>query len=458
MSHLQLFSLSAVELRAGYAAGEFTPVEVVDALAARIAEREPAVNAFTTLALGAARDEAARAGEAYRRGEASPLAGVPVAVKDLIDTAGLRTTYGSAIFADHVPARDAPVVARVRAAGGVVIGKTLTHEFAWGITSDNPHQGPCRNPWDPDRVAGGSSGGSAAALACGDAPLALGSDTGGSIRIPAGFCGVVGLKPTYGRVTADGVFPLAPSLDHVGPLARTAADARLLLDVIADDPIARPPVALRGLKVGICPDLDAIGLAPAVQRARDGALAALAGLGAVVVEVGLPGGRDAYATFSPIQLAEALRVHREAGLFPARAADYGADVRARLGSADRVGLDEYLEATERRRRLAQDFAAAFREADVLLTPVSAGPPVRVGEDHAEHLGRRISFRELVMGHTVPQDLTGVPACTVPAGFDEGGRPVGMQVSGPWGEEHRVLTVAEALDDALAVPRIAPDGR
>lgn len=446
---------SALELRAGYLAREFTPAEVVEALAARVAERDPVVNAFTTLALDTACEEAARAGEAYARGDAGPLAGVPVAVKDLIDTAGLRTTYGSAIHADHVPAADADVVARVRAAGAVVIGKTTTHEFAWGITSDNPHQGPCRNPWDSSRVAGGSSGGSAAALACGDAPLALGSDTGGSIRIPAAFCGVVGLKPTFGRVSTAGVFALAPSLDHVGPLARTAADARLLLDVVALDPVARAPVSLHGLRVGVSADLEPVGLHPAVARARDAALAALGAMGARVVEVAIPGGLDAYAIFSPIQLAEALGVHRRAGLFPEHADRYGADVRARLEAAEGVGLAAYLEAGDRRRQLGEAFAAAFAHADVLLTPISAGPPVRVGEHQTEHLGRRIAFRELVMGSTVPQDLTGLPACAVPAGFDDDGLPIGVQVTGPWREEHRVLCVAEALDAVSSVPRIAP---
>jgi aspartyl-tRNA(Asn)/glutamyl-tRNA(Gln) amidotransferase subunit A len=266
---------------------------------------------------------------------------------------------------------------------------------------------------------------------------------------------VVGLKPTFGRVSTAGVFALAPSLDHVGPLARTAADARLLLDVLALDPVARPPVSLDGLRVAISADLEPVALAPAVARARDAALAALEAMGARVVEVAIPGGLDAYATFSPIQLAEALAVHRRAGLFPAQADRYGADVRARLEAAGDVGLDAYLEAVSRRRDLGEAFAAAFAATDVLLTPVSAGAPVRVGEHEAEHLGRRIAFRELVMGSTVPQDLTGLPACTVPAGFDDGGRPVGLQVTGPWREEHRVLCVAEALEAALPVPRIAP---
>jgi aspartyl-tRNA(Asn)/glutamyl-tRNA(Gln) amidotransferase subunit A len=195
-----------------------------------------------------------------------------------------------------------------------------------------------------------------------------------------------------------------------------------------------------------------------VRRALDAALAGLAGLGATVVDVAVPGGRAAYGTFSPIQLAEALHVHRRAGLFPARAAEYGADVRSRLEAAGRVGLGDYLDAQDARRGLAEAFAAAFREADVLLTAVSAGPPVRVGQDHADHLGARITFRELVMGCTVPQDLAGVPACALPAGRDDAGRPVGLQVTGPWREEHRVLAVAEALEGLLPRLGTAPGAR
>jgi aspartyl-tRNA(Asn)/glutamyl-tRNA(Gln) amidotransferase subunit A len=368
-----------------------------------------------------------------------------VAVKDIFDTAGLRTTYGSAIFADHVPGRDATVVRRVREAGGIVLGKTLTHEFAWGITSENPHYGPCRNPWALDRVPGGSSGGSAAALAYGGAPLALGSDTGGSIRIPAAFCGVFGLKPTYGRVSAAGVLPLAPSLDHIGPLARSPADLGLLLAVIqgvdpGDPATARQPAlepaAPERPRVAVCPDLHPVELDPGVRRAFDAALAALRDRGATVVEARMPAAAEGIAAFAPLQMAEALRVHRLAGVWSARAAEYGADVRHRLERAAEIGLDDYLAADEARRRLRAGFAALFERADVLLTPVAACPPARIGE--------RGGFRERVLPYTVPQDLAGLPACAVPAGSDDLGLPVGVQLTGPWWAERRVLAVAELL--------------
>jgi aspartyl-tRNA(Asn)/glutamyl-tRNA(Gln) amidotransferase subunit A len=226
--------LSAKQLLEGYRERRFSPVEVVDALAGRIEELDPGLGAFTTLCLERASDEARAVEQQYARGEpAGRLAGVPFGVKDLFDSEGVRTTYGSPMFADHVPTADAEAVRRARAAGAILIGKTQTHEFAWGITSVNFLMGSSRNPWNQQLMSGGSSGGSAVALAAELVPLALGSDTGGSIRVPSGFCGTVGLKPTYGRISSAGVFPLARSLDHPGPMARTP-DVALLFSAIAD--------------------------------------------------------------------------------------------------------------------------------------------------------------------------------------------------------------------------------
>src|SRR5262249_45154991 len=216
--------LSAGELLQGYRDRRFSPAEVVEALAARIEELDPSLGAFTTLCLERALDEARVAEQQYARGEpAGPLAGVPFGVKDLFDSAGVRTTYGSPMFADHGPAVDAEAVRRARAAGAIMIGKTQTHEFAWGITSVNLLMGSSRNPWSQRLMSGGSSGGSAVALAAELVPIALGSDTGGSIRVPSAFCGSVGLKPTYGRISAAGVFSLAPSLRHPRPMAPAPA-------------------------------------------------------------------------------------------------------------------------------------------------------------------------------------------------------------------------------------------
>jgi aspartyl-tRNA(Asn)/glutamyl-tRNA(Gln) amidotransferase subunit A len=454
--------LSAGQLLVAYRALELSPVEVVDELANRIAELDPFFGAFTTLCLERAREEARAAETAYRRGDTDrPLLGVPIAAKDLFDSAGVRTTYGSPMFGDHVPATDAAALRRAREAGAILVGKTQTHEFAWGITSVNLLLGTSRNPWSPDRMSGGSSGGSAVALATHLVPLALGSDTGGSIRVPSAFCGTVGLKPTYGRISAAGVFPLARSLDHPGPMARTPADAALLLAAIAgldpDDPATedRPlgdladelEAGLEGLRIGLCPDLHLVPLAPDVEQVFKDAVRAIGDLGAELVEVELPEAWLAHPTFVTIQRAEALFTHTGRGLYPARRDEYGNDVRGRLEAATGVELADYLAASADRQRLRAGFARLFREVDVLLTPVAAGSPLPIGEERLVHLGLELDFRELVMHYTVPQDLTGLPACSVRAGFDALGIPVGLQFTGPPWSEACVLRAAQALYSA-----------
>ncbi len=427
-----LADLSAVEMRARFLARELSPVEVLDATEARIAEREPELNAFITLTLDAARDQARAAERAYRDGTAEALAGIPVAVKDLFDTAGVRTTYGSVIFDDHVPDQDADAVRILKQAGAMIVGKTLTHEFAWGITSANPHFGPCRNPHDTERVPGGSSGGSAAALAAGMCALALGSDTGGSIRIPAAFCGVSGLKPTYGRISMRGVFPLAPSLDHAGPMARTPADVRLLYDALTQQRAEVQPAT----RIALCPDLHLHAPDPGIQRAFDAAVAAL---DADLVELNFPGAERIHPAFQRIQAAEARHSHRS--LFPAHADRYGADVKMRLERARDVSLDDYVTATAARAAVHSTFAALFEHADMLLTPIAATAPAPIAQQPPD-------FRERVLTYTVPQDMAGLPAVAVPAGVDDDGLPVGVQLTGPAGGEHRVLAAAEALYAAL----------
>lgn len=460
----ELVALSARELVEGYRARRFSPVEVVEALATRINELDPSLGAFTTLCLDRALEEARVVERRYAGGEPTgPLGGVPFGVKDLFDTEGVRTTYGSPMFADHVPARDAEAVRRGRAAGAILIGKTQTHEFAWGITSVNVLMGSSRNPWNQRLMSGGSSGGSAVALAARFVPLALGSDTGGSIRVPSAFCGTVGLKPTYGRVSTAGVFPLARSLDHPGPMARTPGDAALLLEAVAGPDAADPatePVAvghpaadlgkgLSGLRVGLCPDLHLVALAPEVASAFERATTAVGESGAELVEVEFPGADRIYETFGVIQRAEALFSHIQAGLFPSRRDEYGDDVRGRLEIAAAVELPAYLAASAERQRIRSAFNRAFERVDVLLTPVSAGSPLPIGEERTVHLGSEIEFRELVMSYTVPQDLAGLPACAVRIGFDDGGIPIAAQFTGPMWHEARVLRAAQALYEATA---------
>jgi aspartyl-tRNA(Asn)/glutamyl-tRNA(Gln) amidotransferase subunit A len=458
----ELTRLGVEDLIEAYAARRFSPLEVLDALALRIEAIDARVGGFTALCLERARVEAKDSEEAWMRGTARALEGVPFGAKDLFDSEGVRTAYGSPMFAAHVPASDAEAVRRARAAGAVLIGKTQVHEFAWGITSVNEQMGSARNPWALDRVAGGSSGGSAVVLAADEVPLALGSDTGGSIRIPSAFCGVVGLKPTWGRISGAGAWPLARSLDHPGPMARTPGDALRLFEVVAgvdptdpateDAPLGDVRGELRrgleSLVVGICPDLHLVPLAPDVHIVLDAVVRMLEDAGARLVELPFAEAQLIYPAFGVIQRAEALDTHRRAGLYPTRRPDYGADVLGRLDAATEVTVEEYLAASADRQRVRAAFARLFRSCDVLLTPVSAGSPLPMGEETVVHEGADLTFRDLVMGYTTPQDLAGLPACALRAGFDALGIPVGVQFTGPpWGEA-RVLRAAQGLFDAM----------
>lgn len=433
---------TATSLLAAFRRRELSPLEALDAAAARI-EATAGLGAFLTLCLEDARAEAERCERSYADGfERRPLAGVPVAVKDLFDTAGVRTTYGSGMFAEHVPPRDAAVVGRLKQAGAVVIGKTSLYEFAWGITSDNAHFGPCRNPWDERLVAGGSSGGSAVAVATGAAPLALGTDTGGSIRIPAALCGIVGFKPTYGRVSLDGVFPLSPSLDHAGPMAGSVEDAALLFDVMSGRP--DPPRA-GARSVAVCEDLMLADVSDDARRAFHTVVEALRDAGLEVVDVELPEATLIRPAFNAIQATEALDAHRRLGLYPERAGEYGPALLRRLEAAERIEDGEMREADRDRERVRRGFARLFEQADLLVTPVAGVPPVTLGE------GRPAAeFRERVLPFTCPQDLAGLPACAVPAGRDAGGLPVGVQISGPPGADRTVLAAARAVTDRVVL--------
>jgi aspartyl-tRNA(Asn)/glutamyl-tRNA(Gln) amidotransferase subunit A len=365
------------------------------------------------------------------------------------------------MFAGRVPARDAEAVRRTRKAGAVLVGKSRTHEFAWGITCVNDAVASVHNPWALDHVAGGSSGGSAAALAAGQVPVALGSDTGGSIRIPAAFCGVVGLKPTFGRVSAAGVWPHSRAHDHVGSLAGTPADAALLLEVAAgideaDAATADMPLSdvwdemrrgLTGLTVGLCADLMPVMLASDVGAVFDRATRTLEDAGARIVEIDLPEAKSLLATFRTIQAAEALETHRAVGLYPSRRDEYGADVLSRLDAATEVTLEQYLRAEAERERLRAALSRLFRRCDVLFTPVSAGSPVAIGDETVDHEGEQLTFRDLVMGYTVPQNLIGLPSCAVRAGFDAHGIPVGVQFTGRAWDEACVLRAAQGFFDA-----------
>jgi aspartyl-tRNA(Asn)/glutamyl-tRNA(Gln) amidotransferase subunit A len=448
-----LNEFTASRLRRGYLKGEFSPLEVVASVFDQIRETDP-FNAFITIVPEQALRKAEEAERLYRRGEADsfPLLGIPIAVKDNYDTAGIRTTYGSSMFADNVPTESASCVTDVEAGGGIVVGKTGLHEFAWGMSGVNPHYGAVRNPWDPNRIAGGSSSGSAAALALMQVPLALGSDTAGSVRIPAGFCGVVGFKPSWGRLSRNGLFPLAPTLDHAGVMSRDPQDLRLLLAALpgrnahGDD--ARPastdagPDLLRGMRVGVVTPFPEVPLEEDITRVFSDAQRTLVELGAELIEAEIPAADDLLRPFSAIQQTEALDAHTTRGLYPDRRLEYGEDVRLRLDAARSVSAQSFAAARRDRDDVRAVIQSRFDTVSVILSPLGAAQPVTIAT--ASEAAYSATLRSRILPYTVPQSLAGAPACAVRAGFDREGLPVGVQFFGRYGDDELVLGVAEAF--------------
>jgi aspartyl-tRNA(Asn)/glutamyl-tRNA(Gln) amidotransferase subunit A len=455
---MDLTSLALSQAAEQIAARLLSPVELAAACLERIATVDRQLNAFITVTGDQAREQAQVAADEIGRGDYRGLLhGIPIALKDLYDTRGVRTTAGSSFFADRVPESDALTVEKLTAAGAISLGKLNLHEIALGVTNDNPHFGPTRNPWDPERVPGGSSGGSAAALAAGMCFGSLGSDTGGSIRIPASLCGVVGLKPTSGRVSLRGVVPLSWTLDHAGPMARTVRDVALLLDAIAgfdpadpasvrapaDDYLEQLEEGIEGWRIGVAgtaalETVDA-DVASAVRDAAD----VLRQLGASVREVDLGVFADAARLNGLITTADAATFHRERlAEAPQR---FGADVHARLSRGASYTASEYAEARHARAVLRRRFESWFSgfggDIDILVTPTTpCAAPIRAGLDGVE-------AARLLTRFTSPFNLTGFPAISVPGGFTTGEPrlPIGLQLVGaPWCEA-RVLRAARAYE-------------
>ncbi|WP_244341496.1 Asp-tRNA(Asn)/Glu-tRNA(Gln) amidotransferase subunit GatA [Thermus thermophilus] len=457
----------AHEIRARVARGEVSPREVAQAYLKRVQELDPGLGAFLSL-----NERLLEEAEAVDPG--LPLAGLVVAVKDNIATRGLRTTAGSRLLENFVPPYEATAVARLKALGALVLGKTNLDEFGMGSSTEHSAFFPTKNPFDPDRVPGGSSGGSAAALAADLAPLALGSDTGGSVRQPAAFCGVYGLKPTYGRVSRFGLIAYASSLDQIGPMARSVRDLALLMDAVAGpDPLDAtsldlPPrfqEALEGplppLRLGVVREALA-GNSPGVERALEEALKVFRELGLSVREVSWPSLPQALAAYYILAPAEAssnlarydgtLYGRRAAGeevegMMEATRALFGLEVKRRVLVGTFVLSSGYYEAyygraQAFRRRLKAEAQALFREVDLLLLPTTPHPAFPFG-------ARRdplAMYREDL--YTVGANLTGLPALSFPAGF-EGHLPVGLQLLAPWGEDERLLRAALAFEEATA---------
>lgn len=429
--------LTTTELAGRLRAGETSAVELTGAALEAIAEFDAELNAFTAVdrdgAVKAAEKADAELAEGLDRG---PLHGIPVAVKDIIEVAGLPTAMGSAHFADHVSTSDAECVRRLRAGGAVLVGKTTTHEFAFGPTGDSAHRGPSRNPHDTTRITGGSSGGSGAAVAAGMVPLALGTDTGGSVRIPAALCGVVGFKPAFGAIPVDGVFPLAQSLDHVGVLARSPQDCRAAYRVLAG--LREAPNRERGETASIG-WLDPDSLHPTDPEVTRIARAALDGLTVRDAEIRDPGlVRDGYLG---IQASEAYANHAE------RLAEhpelYTGDVRDRLRESARIAGWQHVRALAARDRWRREVGELLTGVDLLALPTTCVTATEIGQRETTIGGTGTRVLTALLGLTSPWNVAGVPAVSVPAGT-LGGLPVGLQLVGRPGQEDVLLAVAARI--------------
>ncbi|CAB1128792.1 Amidase domain-containing protein [Candidatus Hydrogenisulfobacillus filiaventi] len=440
-------------------------VEVAEETLRRIARRDGGhLNAFLAVDAGRARREAAAVDHRLAGGTALPLAGVPVGLKDLFETAGVPTTAGSRILAGYVPTTDARVVQQLSEAGALVrIGKLNLHEFAYGPTGTVSAAGPVRNPHDPARMAGGSSSGSAAAVAAGILPAALGTDTGGSVRIPAALCGVLGLKPTYDLLSRQGVIPLAWSLDHVGILAASAEDLALVLRVLAGPGVAGTvPPRTEGLRVGLLSGVsDGDGVWDAEARAVYlESLGRLETAGLVPVPVPAPGSawpvlfdrwREAQAV---ILAAEAVTYHRP--WLATRAGEYSPEVRERLLARAGLPAVYYLEAGRERVRARALWTALFQQVELAVLPTVPVPaPVLGAREVPGPDGQPRPVVAALLYHTAPFNLLGLPAISLPVGRTPGGLPVGLQLVAPWWEEARLLAVARRLEEAGVVQAPSP---
>ena len=467
----ELWELGVDSLTGLFAAGQASPSEALQSSLARISEKDPEVRAFVCVLEEAAAAEAQARTEELRRGFwRGPLHGVPVAVKELFDVKNAPADYGSDTLAGRVAAADAELVCRLRRGGAVIVGTTRSHELGWGITTQHQRRGGTRNPWDLTRIPGGSSGGSAAAVAAGMVPVAVGSDTGGSIRIPSSFCGVSGLKPTFGRIPRTGGVALAPSLDTAGAIGRSIRDAELLVDVMSGadgaDPDCtegaypkthEPPRTLQGARVGISENLFELELDSAVEGVYASALEVLAELGAEIVKVPLPDAAEVRGAFETLQKAEAYYVHNQIlGLFPSRVDDYGTDVLSRIETAAQVTASECVAARLDKARITAEFSRQLRLLDAVVSPISAAQPSFIeNSDEAVVNGSKRVLREVVMGFTVPMNLTGMPTAVVPAGLDSCGLPAAVQFTSERGCEDKAVSIASAFQMASDAVALAP---
>jgi aspartyl-tRNA(Asn)/glutamyl-tRNA(Gln) amidotransferase subunit A len=436
--------------------------ELVEEALRKIRDLDGRLNSFMTVTADQALAAAAALDDELRRGlDRGLLHGIPIAHKDLVRTKGVKTTAGSKIFANYIPTRDAEIVRFLTDAGAISVGKTGLHELAYGITSNNVHHGAIHNPWDPSRIPGGSSGGSAAAVAAGIIPFATGTDTGGSIRVPASFCGIVGFKPTFGKISVTGVLPLGPTQDHVGPMTRTVRDAAIAYQAMAIRPTGYvPPQAaeLSRTRIGVPRNYYFDGVDPEVSAALKRALDHAKKLGARLVEVEVPDMAaltEAGATCLLSEAAATLRPYLD------RRDQFSEEVLARLDQGRKILAIDYLEAIRLRRKIGREFAKLWDDVDCLFTPSTPMTAPAIGEKFVKINGVEEEVRTAGTRFTRGMNALGLPAISIPCGFSKSGLPIGLQIIGGARREGHdpddfVLQVAAAIEDAMGFGgRIAP---
>ena len=455
MAASDLAFATIAEVAPHVATGEISPVELTEIALDRISQRDKQLNTYITVMADAARQASERAATAIKKGRyIGPLHGIPVAVKDLFATSGVRTTFGSPLFADWAPDYDSAVVERLNRAGAVVLGKTNLHELAYGTTSANLHYGVVRNPWNHQCHPGGSSGGSSAAVADGLAMAALGSDTGASIRQPAACCGIVGLKPTFGRVSKFGALSLSWSMDHVGPMARSVEDAALMLQVLAGYD-ARDPTCvnraipdyrenlkktIRGCKLGVARPFFFEDCDPEVETAVEKAVQVLRDVGATIVDVELPDMWVCHRMGSLIIAVEGAAYHANA--LRERPEKFSDEMLASFGLRNFYTEVQYVQAQRLRRHLTVETQKRFESFDALITPTSPVPTTQIADDPPGH-------GLLRSRNTLPFNFTSLPAISIPCGFTAGGLPIGVQITGRVFDEQSVLRIAYTYEQATS---------
>ena len=463
-----LCAISIKEAAGLISAHKVKPSELVEAHIERINATDDKLNSFVTILSESALQSSFIAEKEIMNGNyRGPIHGIPIGLKDLYDTAGTITTVGSKIYRKRLPQEDATVVSKLKEAGAIVVGKLQMHEFALGATSINPHDGPARNPWDTERITGGSSGGSASSVAAGQCMASLGTDTGGSIRIPSALCGIVGLKPTFGRVSRKGVFPLSWTMDTVGPMTRTVEDAALMLNAMVSfdpsDPGSSPHetedftsklgLGIKGLTIGVPQEYFYETTSPEVKEALNSAEKVFESLGAKVIPISIPVLEHSLAISGTIMLTEAASVHERN--LKDRPFDIGDDVRLRLTQGSLYSAVDYLKAQRGRHEFNNQIDKAMETVDILLAPtVGIGAP-KIDDKTVVLNGVEYPALALMPRLTRPHNICGLPTISIPCGFTSSGLPIGMQLAGRAFEDSVVIQTANAYENATDWTKQSP---